>query len=92
MFGCEANAQKLNITTIYSEPNRVTREVPETGGKHTYTTRKEVTERLNPMIVMTSKNAETLKFRIQETSVLVDLTLIRSGKFVLKKQRRMAIA
>ncbi|WP_407488173.1 hypothetical protein [Elizabethkingia anophelis] len=65
LFGCEANAQKLNVTTIYSEPNRVTREVPETSGKHTYTTRKEVTERLNPMIVMTSKNAEILKFRIQ---------------------------
>ncbi|MCL1637216.1 hypothetical protein OZ664_06015 [Elizabethkingia sp. HX WHF] len=65
LFSCETNAQKLNITTIYSEPNRVTREVPETGGKHTYTTRKEATERLNPMIFMISKNAEILKFRIQ---------------------------
>ncbi len=39
LFGCEANAQKLNVTTIYSEPNRVTREFLETGGKHTYTNR-----------------------------------------------------
>ncbi|MDV4031665.1 hypothetical protein CMT49_06095 [Elizabethkingia anophelis] len=65
LFGCEANAQKLNVTTIYSEPDRVTKEVPETGAVHTYTTRKEATKRLNPMIVMTSKNAEILKFRIQ---------------------------
>ncbi|MDX8567391.1 hypothetical protein OZ668_05315 [Elizabethkingia sp. HX XZB] len=65
LFGCETNAQKLNITTIYSEPKRGTREVPETGAVHNYTTRKEVTKRLNPMIVMTSKNSEILKFRIQ---------------------------
>lgn len=83
LFGCEANAQKLNITTIYSEPNRVTREVPETGGKHTYTTRKEVTERLNPMIVMTSKNAETLKFRIQGN--------ISSGGLNINKIRKIRL-
>ncbi|WP_258862527.1 hypothetical protein [Sphingobacterium spiritivorum] len=65
LSGCKTNAQKLQVTTIYSEPNRVTREVPETGRKHTYTTRKEATERLNPMIFMISKNAEILKFRIQ---------------------------
>ena len=65
LSGCKTNAQKLQVTTIYSEPNRVTREVPEPGGKYTYTTRKEATERLNPMIVMISKNAEILKFRIQ---------------------------
>ncbi|MGJ1267602.1 hypothetical protein ACR78F_08065 [Sphingobacterium spiritivorum] len=65
LSGCKTNAQKLQVTTIYSEPDRVTKEVPETGAVHTYTTRKEVTKRLNPMIVMTSKNAEILKFRIQ---------------------------
>ncbi|MGJ1420153.1 hypothetical protein ACR79T_11050 [Sphingobacterium spiritivorum] len=65
LSACKTNAQKLQVTTIYSEPNRVTREVPETGGKYTYTTRKEATERLNPMIFMISKNAEILKFRIQ---------------------------
>ncbi|WP_276878814.1 hypothetical protein, partial [Chryseobacterium joostei] len=65
LSGCKTNAQKLNVTTIYSETDRVTKEVPETGAVHTYTTRKEVTKRLNPMIVMTSKNAEILKFRIQ---------------------------
>jgi len=65
LFGCETNAQKLNTTTIYSEPKRSTKEVPETGAVHNYITRKEVTERLSPMIVMTSKNAEILKFQIQ---------------------------
>lgn len=65
LFGCETNAQKLNVTAIYSEPNQVTREVPETGAVHNYTTRKEVTKRLNPMIFLISKNAEILKFRIQ---------------------------
>ncbi|WP_407481311.1 hypothetical protein [Elizabethkingia meningoseptica] len=65
LFGCNTNAQKLNVTTIYSEPKRSTREVPETGGIHNYTARKEVTERFSPMIVMISKNAEILKFRIQ---------------------------
>ncbi|WP_260255410.1 hypothetical protein [Elizabethkingia anophelis] len=83
LFGCEANAQKLNVTTVYSEPNRVTREFPETGGKHTYTTRKEVTERLNPMIVMTSKNAETLKFRIQGN--------ISSGGLNINKIRKIRL-
>lgn len=65
LLSCNTNAQKLNITTIYSEPKRSTREVPETGAVHHYTTRKEVTERFSPMIVMISKNAEILKFRIQ---------------------------
>lgn len=65
LFGCKTNAQKMQVTTIYSEPKRVTREVPETGTTHIYTTSKEVTERLNPMIFMLTKNAETLKFRIQ---------------------------
>ena len=65
LFSCETNAQKLNITTIYSEPKRSTKEVPETGAVYNYTTRKEVTERFSPTIVMISKNAEILKFRIQ---------------------------
>lgn len=85
LFGCEANAQKLNVTTIYSEPNRVTREVLETGGKHTYTTRKEVTERLNPMIVMTSKNAEILKFRIQGNISSGGLNINQVRKIRLEK-------
>ncbi|MCQ9639574.1 hypothetical protein MP478_09235 [Chryseobacterium sp. WG14] len=63
--GCNTNAQKLKVSTIYSEPKRVTRETPETGKAYTYTTRKEVTERLDPLIFMLSKNAETPKFRIQ---------------------------
>ncbi|WP_353164382.1 hypothetical protein [Empedobacter brevis] len=65
LFGCETNAQKLNVVTIYAEPKRHTREVPETGTVHKYTTRKEITKRLSPMIIMTSKNAEILKFRIE---------------------------
>ncbi len=65
LFGCETNAQKLNVETIYAEPKRHTREVPETGTVHKYTTRKEITKRLSPMIVMTSRNPEILKFRIE---------------------------
>lgn len=65
LFGCETNAQKLNVKTIYAEPKRHTREVPGTGTVHKYTTRKEITKRLSPLIIMTSKNAEILKFRIQ---------------------------
>lgn len=65
LSGCKNNAQKLNVSTIYTEPKRVTKEVPETGSIHTFTTKKEVTERLDPGIFMLSKNAEILKFRIQ---------------------------
>jgi len=65
LLGCKTNAQKLQIFSIYAEPRQATREVPETGKVHTYTTRMEITERLNPMIFMISKNRETLKFRIQ---------------------------
>lgn len=65
LLGCKGNAQKLQVSVIYSVPNRVTKEVPETGKIHTYTARKSVTERLNPMIFMLSKNAEALQFRIQ---------------------------
>ena len=85
LFGCETNAQKLNVTAIYSEPNRVTREVPETGAVHNYTTRKEVTERLNPMIVMTSKNAEILKFRIQGNISSGGLNINRIKKIRFEK-------
>ncbi|GEN65949.1 hypothetical protein [Chryseobacterium rhizosphaerae] len=63
--GCKTNAQKLKISSIYSEPKQVTKEIPETGKTHTYTTRKEVTERLDPLIFMLSKNAGTLTFCIQ---------------------------
>lgn len=65
LSGCNTNAQKMQVTAIYSKPKRVTREIPETGATHTYTTRKEVTERLHPMIFMLSKNAEIFKFRLQ---------------------------
>ncbi|MGE8553332.1 MAG: hypothetical protein ACN6OB_05240 [Chryseobacterium jejuense] len=65
LLGCKGNAQKLQVTAIYTEPKRITKEIPETGKIHTYTTRKAVTERLNPMILMLSKNAEALQFRIQ---------------------------
>ncbi|WP_347219451.1 hypothetical protein [Chryseobacterium sp.] len=65
LLGCKSNAQKLQVTPIYTEPQRVTKEIPETGENHTYTTRKAVVERLNPMIFMLSKNSERLQFRIQ---------------------------
>ncbi|AZA85208.1 hypothetical protein C1637_15180 [Chryseobacterium lactis] len=65
LLSCETDAQKLKIATIYAAPKRVVKEIPETGKTHIYTTRQEVTERLSPMILMLSKNAETLQFRIQ---------------------------
>lgn len=65
LLGCKNNAQKLQISTIYSEPKRVEREVPETGSIHTFTTHKEVTDRLDPGVFMISKNAGLLKFRVQ---------------------------
>ncbi|WP_228438838.1 hypothetical protein [Chryseobacterium pennae] len=65
LLGCKSNAQKLQVTPIYTEPQRVTKEIPETGRIQTYTTLKAVVERLNPMIFMLSKNAETLQLRIQ---------------------------
>ncbi|WP_103249513.1 hypothetical protein [Chryseobacterium phosphatilyticum] len=63
--GCKTDARKLRISTIYTEPERVVKEVPETDKIQTYTTRQEVTERLNPMILMLSKTGKILKFRIQ---------------------------
>lgn len=65
LLGCKTDAQKLRISTIYTESKRVTREVPGTDSVHTLTTQKEVTERLDPGIFMLFKNAEILKFRIQ---------------------------
>ncbi|MGU3375004.1 hypothetical protein [Chryseobacterium sp. M5A1_1a] len=65
LFGCKTDAQKLKISTIYTEPKRVTREIPGTDSTHTFTTHTEVTERLHPMVFMLSKNDEVLKFRIQ---------------------------
>ena len=65
LSGCKTDAQKLKISAIYTEPNRITKEIPETGAPHTYTTHREVTERLKPMVFMLSKNKEALKFRIQ---------------------------
>jgi len=65
LFGCKTNVQKLQISTIYSEPKRILKEIPETGAIQTYVSRKEVTERLVPLIYMLYKDAETLKFRMQ---------------------------
>ncbi|MEG0926678.1 hypothetical protein [Chryseobacterium sp.] len=65
LSGCKTGVQKLKISAIYTEPKKVTREIPGTDSTHTFTTRTEVTERLAPMIFMLSKNAEMLKFRIQ---------------------------
>lgn len=65
LSGCKTDAQKVKISAIYAEPKRITKEIPETGVAHAYTTHKEATERLDPKIFMLSKNAETLKFRIQ---------------------------
>lgn len=65
ILSCKGNAQKLQVTAIYTEPKRIIKEIPEAGTAHAYTTHQEVTERLDPKIFMLSKNAETLKFRIQ---------------------------
>lgn len=65
LLGCKGNAQKLQVTPIYSELKRVTKEIPETGTSYTYGTHKAATERLHPKIVMLTKNAEELEFRIQ---------------------------
>lgn len=65
LLGCKSNAQKLQVTAIYTEPKRVTKEIPGTAESYTYTTHKVVTERLHPKIVMLSKNAEELQFQIQ---------------------------
>ncbi|MGN7864077.1 hypothetical protein [Chryseobacterium sp. 22458] len=65
LLSCRNNAQKLQVSTIYTEPQRITKEVEETGTTHTYSTRKEVTGRLEPGIVMISKTKEILTFRIQ---------------------------
>lgn len=65
LFGCQMKAQALQKTTIYTEPKQVTREVPETGEQHTYTTSQEVTERLVPAVSLVSKEDKVLRFRIQ---------------------------
>lgn len=65
LFGCKTDAQKLQISTIYTEPARVTREVPGTDSTHTFATQKEIVERLDPRISMLFKNTESLQFRIQ---------------------------
>lgn len=83
LSGCNTNSQKMQITAIYAKPKRVTREVPETGATHTYTTNKEVTERLKPVIFMLSKNAETLQFRIQGN--------ISSGGHTINKLRKLRL-
>lgn len=85
LVSCKADAQKLKVSTIYSEPKQVAKEISETGKTHTYTTRQEVTERLDPLIFMLSKNGGTLKFRIQGNisssgHSIRQVTKIRYGK------------
>lgn len=65
LLGCKSNTQKLQTSPIYTEPKRVTKEILETGKIQIYTTRKAITERLSPMILMLSKNTETLQLRLQ---------------------------
>ncbi len=65
LLTCKNNAGKLKISTIYTEPKRVIKEIPETNKTHTYNTREEIGERLNPMILMLFKNDETFAFRLQ---------------------------
>lgn len=65
LFGCKTGAQKLHVSTIYTQPQRVTREIPGTDSTHTFTTRRAVTERLSPGVFMLSKNDEALQFRIR---------------------------
>ncbi|AZA80125.1 hypothetical protein EG347_01960 [Chryseobacterium sp. G0186] len=65
LFGCKTDAQKLKVSTIYTQPQRVTREIPGTDSIHTFTTRRVVTDRLSTGIFILSKNDETLQFRIQ---------------------------
>ncbi|WP_250254213.1 hypothetical protein [Chryseobacterium sp. Marseille-Q3244] len=81
LLGCKSNTEKLQVTPIYTEPQRVTKEIPETGKNHTYMTRMEVTDRLNPMIFMLTKNAETLQFRIQGN--------ISSGGYTIRQVRKI---
>lgn len=81
LSGCKTDAQKLHVSAIYSEAQRVTKDVPGTNSIHTFTTRKTVTERLDPMIFMLSKNKETLKFRIQGN--------ISSGGYTINQVRKI---
>ncbi len=65
LWGCKTNADKLQVSTVMSEPKRVTREVPETGKQHTYTTYQEVTERFVPAVYLLSKEGNLVVFNIQ---------------------------
>ncbi|MDR2236758.1 MAG: hypothetical protein LBE92_11600 [Chryseobacterium sp.] len=85
LAGCKTEAQKLKISTVYAKPERVEREVPETGSVHTFTTLKEVTVRLEPGIFMLAKNKETLKFRIQGNIYSAGHTIHRVTKIRFEK-------
>lgn len=65
LFGCQIKAQTLQVSAIYTAPKQVTREVPETGKQHTYTTYQEVTERFVPAVSLVSKEDKVLRFSIQ---------------------------
>ncbi|MCC9043920.1 hypothetical protein LNQ81_14670 [Myroides sp. M-43] len=65
LLGCKTNADKLQVSAVMSEPKLMTREVPETGKQHTYTTYQEVTERFVAAVSLVSKEDKVLRFRIQ---------------------------
>lgn len=65
LLGGKTQAQKPKVTTIYAAAQRLTREVPETGRIYSSTSLREVTARLEPEILMLSKNEGILQFRIQ---------------------------
>lgn len=66
LLGCSAEAQKkLEIEPVFVQRHQVSREIPETGGIHTYTTGREVTERLAPQIVRLDSAGGKLRFRLQ---------------------------
>ncbi|PKF76042.1 hypothetical protein CW752_01520 [Chryseobacterium sp. PMSZPI] len=65
LLSCKTDAQKLQISIIHAEPKEVKRKNQETGESRTFMTYKEVEKRLDPGIIMFSKNSKTLKFRIQ---------------------------
>lgn len=77
LFSYQTKAQTLQIATIYTAPKQMTREVPETGEQHTYTTFQEVTERITPTVSLLSKEGNSLRFKIQGN--------IRSGGLRIRK-------
>ncbi|REC42917.1 hypothetical protein DRF67_19975 [Chryseobacterium pennipullorum] len=88
LSGCKSDARKVNISTIYTGPKTVVREIPETHKIHRYTTHEEVTKRLDPMVVMVSKNDNTLAFRIQGNISSGGLRMNQIRKIRFEKGKR----